>query len=61
MISPHSITYNMKHGVNTPVILTVPEHAGVLYFKQIQSRFPNAPLITKSAESVWETALQNIY
>ena len=51
----------MKHGVNTPVILTVPEHAGVLYFKQIQSRFPNAPLITKSAESVWETALQNIY
>ena len=50
LISTHSITENMEHGVNTHDVLT--NYVGALYSKHIQSEVLNASLATKYVESV---------
>ena len=50
LISAHSITKNMEHGVNTHDVLT--KYVGALYSKHTQSEVFNASLATKYVESV---------
>ena len=61
IISTPFILDHMKHGGNTPGLITAIEHVCVFDFKWIQSQFSNAPPAPNFSESVLTVDPQHIY